>query len=183
MKNIVKISVGVFSSVLILAVLSAGIYFYLAGSQQAKPDRGKEILKVKEESTPAGGKIIEVAEKRKEPIEKEFPMEMDEYEVQDAIHGMTHQKIIADDKWGFIPLTKDRVERLISVVEKNETNYEKSELYMHILNRWLKNNFSEIDKEHNEIWRLQEGNVGEATGIMSAEEEKAFIEEHYEIEE
>ncbi|PLT29139.1 DUF6241 domain-containing protein [Peribacillus deserti] len=181
MKEIVKKSAGVFCSVLILTVLSAGIYFYLTSSKQSELD-GKTI-RVKEESTPAGGKIIEVAEKRTEPVEKELPMKMNEYDVQEAIHGMTHQKIIAEDKWGFTPLTHERVERLITVVEKNEAKYENAEIYLNILSRWHKNDFTKVDKDHNAIWKLQDGTVGEATGIMTMEEERAFIEEHFDIEE
>ena len=58
-------------------------------------------------------------------IEEEFPSSMEEYGVQDAIHGMCHQKVRAEDQWGFIPLTQDRVKRLIDVVEENENNYMK----------------------------------------------------------
>ncbi|WP_155890107.1 DUF6241 domain-containing protein [Peribacillus kribbensis] len=49
--------------------------------------------------------------------------------------------------------------------------------------RLEKNDFSKVDEDHNAIWRLQDSSVGEATDIMSPEQEKAFIEEHYEIEE
>jgi hypothetical protein len=181
MKKTMKIFAWMFGSVAFVAIVSAGLYMYLS-AKDSEP-KAKPTLNIKEDQTPKGEKMIEVTEKRSEPVEEEFPMEMDEYDVQDAIHGMTHQKIVADDKWGFIPLTQERVKRLIVVVEKNGAEYEKSGLYMHILNRWLNGDFTEIDKEHNAIWELQGGNVGKATGIMSAEEEKAFIKEHYDINE
>ena len=38
---------------------------------------------------------------------------MTEEQVQDAIHQMSHQKVRAEKKWGFIPLTRERVDRSI----------------------------------------------------------------------
>ncbi|WP_051405106.1 DUF6241 domain-containing protein [Bacillus cihuensis] len=127
-----------------------------------------------------GGKIIEIKETAAEPVEQEFPMDMSDMAVQNAIHGMSHQKVKASDKWGFIPLSAERVTRLKAVVEANE--YKEKGLYLDILNRWSKNDFSRVDSDHNVVWHMQDGTVGEAIGIYSAEEEKAFIEEHFDIE-
>lgn len=125
--------------------------------------------------------VIEIDEVRKEPIEIEFPSSMDEFEVQDGIHGMSHQKVQAEDKWGFLPLTQARVTRLIEVIEENESSYEHAETYLRILNRWSSNDFSQADKDHNAIWELQGGNVGQATGILNAKEERAFIKKHFKV--
>lgn len=92
---------------------------------------------------------------------------------------MSHQKIEADEKWGFLPLTTERVTRLIDVIETNKNEYTNSSLYLRILNRWLENDFSQIDRDHNEIWSLQGGTIGKATGILSYEEELEYIEKYY----
>ena len=92
-------------------------------------------------------------------IEEEFPSSMPEYAVQDAIHGMSHQKVHAEDKWGFLPMTQERVDRLIEVVEENRSKYGEAKLYLEILNRWSNNNFSRADKDHNAIWKLQLGTL------------------------
>ena len=124
--------------------------------------------------------VIEIDEERTIPVEEEFPSSMEEYGIQEAIHGMSHQKVKAEDKWGFIPMTHERISRLIVVVEENK--YISAPVYLDILNRWSNNDFSRVDEDHNAIWDLQEGNVGRATGIMSFEEERDFIKEHFKIE-
>ncbi|MBO0587167.1 DUF6241 domain-containing protein [Sporosarcina sp. E16_8] len=124
--------------------------------------------------------VIEIDEKRKIPVEEEFPTSMEEYGIQEAIHGMSHQKVSAEDKWGFIPMTQDRVARLIEVVEANK--YVSAPVYLDILNRWASNDFTRADKDHNAIWDLQEGNIGKASGLLSIEEERAFIKKHFKIE-
>ena len=78
-------------------------------------------------------------------------------------------------------MTQERIERLIEVVEGNKSSYNDSKLYLEILNRWADNDFSRADKDHNAVWSLQGGNVGRAKGIISFEEEKDFIKEHYKI--
>lgn len=146
---------------------------------------GKDLPIVKKEgtiteiATEDGRKIIEVNEVLKKPIIEEFPMTMLDYQVGIAIHAMSHQKIEADEKWSLLPLTAERVTRLIEVIETNKSEYTNWRLYLRILTRWSENDFSQIDEEHNEIWELQGGNVGRATGILSYEEELEFIKKHY----
>ncbi len=134
---------------------------------------------ITEKATKDGGKIIEVDEGIKEPIEEEFPMTMLDSQIADKIHAMSHQKIEADEKWGFLPLTTERVTRLIDVIETNKNEYSNSGLYLRILTRWSENDFSEIDRDHNEIWSLKGGTIGRATGILSYEEELEYIEKYY----
>ena len=40
--------------------------------------------------------------------------------------------------------------------------------------------FSQVDQDHNTVWRLQGGTIGEATGILTPKEEQAYIESHKE---
>jgi len=134
---------------------------------------------ITEKKTEDGGTIIEVKETLKKPVEEEFPMTLKDFQIADAIHAMSHQKIKAEEKWSFLPLTAERVTRLMDVIETNKNQYENSAIYLRILTRWSENDFSEIDREHNEIWELQDGNIGRATGILSHEEELKFIEKYY----
>ncbi len=170
MKKVLLITAG---SIAIFGAIA--FYTYHSMSKEAKSVSVQET--VSEEN---GEEVIEIKETNAKPVEDEFPTDMTEYSVQSAIHGMSHQKVKADDKWGFIPLTAERVARLKAVVEANE--YEEKGLYLDILNRWSNNDFSKVDHDHNAIWELQNGTIGRATGILSAEEEKAFIEEHFDIE-
>lgn len=166
-----------------ILIIGGAIIFVSVLSYNSFSEMNKGSVSIKEttvENVEDGGTIIEIEEKEAIPVEQEYQMDMSEYSVQDAIHGMSHQKIEAEKKWGFVPLTAERVERLIKVVETNP--YEHDTLYLSILNRWKNNDFSQVDSDHNAIWDLQNGNVGRATGILSAEEEKEFIELYYEVE-
>ncbi|OZM58351.1 hypothetical protein CIB95_01920 [Lottiidibacillus patelloidae] len=100
--------------------------------------------------------------------------------MQNYIHWLSHQKVKADMKWGELQITTERIERLIEVVEANNYNYKYEEMYLEILNAWKNNDFSQADKEHNFIWELQGGTLGEATGLLTEEEEQAFIKLHFE---
>lgn len=150
----------------------------------------KESLTIKENTvTPEDGDgdgvavpVIIIDEERKISIEEEFPSAMPEHAVQSAIHGMSHQKVHAEDKWGFLPMTQERIERLIVVVEANKKSYNNPETYLKILNRWSKSDFSHADFDHNLIWDLQDGTVGRAYGTLSIEEERDFIKKHFNIE-
>ncbi|MDW0118730.1 DUF6241 domain-containing protein [Sporosarcina thermotolerans] len=126
--------------------------------------------------------VIEVSEERKIPVEVELPLSMHELAVQEIIHAMSHQKVKADGKWGFLPLTQERVQRLIEVVETNESKYDNASIYLDILNRWAENDFSNADKEHNIIWEMQSGTIGRAYGVLSYEEELEFIQKHFNVE-
>lgn len=112
-------------------------------------------------------------------IEKDFPFEMSELSVQNAIHHMSHQKVVADKKWGVLPLTEERVDRLLEVVQHNKEDYKHGSVYEEILLKWQNKDFTSVDKDHNTIWELQGGSVGRATGIMSEKEEQEFIKEKF----
>ena len=128
--------------------------------------RSKETVSVIQKTSssqnqPAGGTYLEIQEDRSELIEKELPNKMTEEQVQNAIHQMSHQKVRAGKKWCFIPLTRERVDRLIEVINANQ--YQHEDVYLDILKAWKESNFMYIDGNHNTIWILQGGNVGKAT--------------------
>ena len=142
--------------------------------------RSKETVSVIQKTSSSQNQpYLEIQEGRSDSIEKELPDKMTEEQVQDAIHQMSHQKVRAEKKWGFIPLTRERVDRLIEVINANQ--YEHEDVYLDILKEWKANNFSNIDGNHNAIWVLQDGNVGKATGILTLEEEMKYIEQHHTI--
>ena len=93
---------------------------------------------------------------------------------QDYIHKMAHQKVIADTKWGFHEITDERINWLMEGL--SVLNLEHADVYRDILIRWAEGNFSSVDSDHNTIWKLKGGTIGKATGILSPEEEKRYIE-------
>ncbi|WP_019414740.1 DUF6241 domain-containing protein [Paenisporosarcina sp. TG20] len=126
-----------------------------------------------------GATVIELVDEDDFDLEIHMPMDLTDDKIGVFIHRMAHQKVIADEKWGNEPLTMNRVVRLIDVIEENKSNYKHSGTYLRILEKWRNNDFTEVDFDHNEIWRIQSGTVGRATGILSYEEEQSYIERHY----
>jgi hypothetical protein len=45
--------------------------------------------------------------------------------------------------------------------------------------KWEAGDFSSIDKDHNFLWDIEGGNIGKAKGILSAADEKKFIEQTF----
>ncbi|RHW31174.1 hypothetical protein D1B31_22570 [Neobacillus notoginsengisoli] len=111
--------------------------------------------------------------------EKLFTENMSEYAVQDAIHFMSHQKVKADEKWGSLQLTEERVDQLIGIIENKRGQYVHAELYLDILYRWKEGDFTQANEDHNAIWDLKGGTIGRATGILSPEEEERYIEKNF----
>lgn len=116
-------------------------------------------------------------EKIERPVEKHSIDEflftatfLPEHEVQTMIHSMSHDKTISDYQFGLIPMAPERIARLIDIVETNYDEYEHADLYLDILNRWYVGDFTVADKDHNAIWELQGGEIGEATGVVDTVE-------------
>ena len=97
--------------------------------------------------------------------------------VSEVLQQMAHQKIIAELKEGSIMITPERINILLQMVEENKDNYEHYEMYLDILKRWKKGDFSIVDDDHNVLMRKQGGKLpeGAATGIASEEQEKDYI--------
>lgn len=101
--------------------------------------------------------------------------DLTDYDFQSYIHGMSHQKIEAGKKWTFYKLTQERVGWLLGALDKAQGIEHKSE-YKHILDKWSQGDFSTADEDHNTVWSMQGGTVGRATGVLSSEQEQAYIE-------
>ncbi|WP_369593443.1 DUF6241 domain-containing protein [Lysinibacillus pakistanensis] len=102
--------------------------------------------------------------------------------MNEAIHSMSHQKVEAKVKWGHTQITQAKVDRLLDVAKMNDYKYK--ELYVSILERWSKGDFTHAVEDHNAIWEMQGGdesrNSGEAIRLLSPEEEQAYIEHNLE---
>lgn len=96
--------------------------------------------------------------------------------IQEVIQEMSHQKIIADEKESSIMITFERIETLLQMVESNKDQYEHSDKYIEILNRWKQDDFLSVDQDHNDMWYLQGTKQGGlATGIATKEQESDYI--------
>jgi hypothetical protein len=170
-----KIQIAAISAGLVI-MAGFGVFSYWTN---ATPSSGgtDRVLKQAEEaeaSVEEGGLEIQIDEN----VEQVFPSDLKEFEVQSAIHHMSHQKVEAEKKWGAILITEERVKRLYDVVVANQNEYKYANTYIKILERWLEGDFSQAVSDHNAIWELQDGNVGKATGLLSMKEEEKFIEKY-----
>lgn len=95
---------------------------------------------------------------------------------QEYIHGMSHQKVKAEKKWGFYEIHPERIKWLLDGLD--DVNVKHEDIYREILVKWKEGNFAEVDDDHNTIWSLQGGTVGKATGILSKEEEQDYVEKN-----
>lgn len=98
--------------------------------------------------------------------------------LMDVVHKMTHQKVRADEKWGYIQMTRANILAVHEAIEDSAA--ENKDVLLGITSRWMENDFSNIVEGHNAVWKLQEGSVGKAEGILSESEEKEIIAEQFE---
>lgn len=130
----------------------------------------------------------QMTEEAKEVIEKDFDVtttddELIKYESYDegailqVVHNMTHQKVDADKKWGAAKITKDRVEKLYSIV--TESKFKNKQVLLDILDPWRNEDFTNAVEAHNKIWNIQGGNVGKAKRLLTPLEELEYIEKHF----
>lgn len=105
---------------------------------------------------------------------------MSEDELMNEVHGMTHQKVEAEQKWGSSEITRDKVETLFAEVKKKQfKDSEKKSILLGILEPWTKGDFSNAVDDHNSIWNFKNGNLGEAERLLTPVEEQEYIEKHF----
>ncbi|MBO9128950.1 DUF6241 domain-containing protein [Bacillus sp. 165] len=118
------------------------------------------------------------AQEEKAPIETGFSQDIYKYtdkDIQVTLNKMSHQKVAAGEKWGFIAITSERVDSLIEMIETRKNELQNENFYLEILKRWKKNDFSKAVNDHNIIWEMQNGNIGKATKLLNPEEEQQYI--------
>lgn len=110
-------------------------------------------------------------------------IEADEVNSEDDIihilHEMTHQKVKAKEKWGAVAMTKENVEAMFSMVKDKKDDLDHYDLYIGMLKDWKRSDFSKADKQHNQLWKLEDGTIGKAEGLLNKEKEKAYIKDHF----
>ena len=82
-----------------------------------------------------------------------------------TVHKMSHNVVVADKKWGHVPLTEERVNWLLIVVAEGRYKEEYRVELQGIAKRWKAGNFRQADHDHNLVWSRLNGTVGKATGV------------------
>ncbi len=177
MKTLLKI-LGIIAGMVVIGVaLTYGILYYL---NHSKPTAKK---------TPTAAPAVEVLADSKVKAENAKLLDNGNYslpnsdfnkgfkwtdeKLQIALHEMAHQKVKADQKWGYIFITQERIESLLGIVKSSDMNHKNT--YIDILERWKQGKYEKVDADHNTIWKLQSGNLGEGKGVMSQNEQKELV--------
>lgn len=164
---------------MIVVAISLGFLGYIfvdMMNQRATSTSSQKVDEV-QESANASEAVSEEVIMSNNPFGSEIST-LSEEDILNYMHGMSHQKVIADEKWLHYEMTNERILFLINVVENGQ--YEHEEVMMDILTRWKEGDFSRADEDHNAIWSIQGGTIGKATGVMSAEQEQQYIEDYQE---
>ncbi|WP_404451552.1 DUF6241 domain-containing protein [Virgibacillus necropolis] len=170
-------------SVVVLGLVAWGTFTWLSAgiTENTSGEKEKDAV-VKElhenrkniEGTITEEELTTFKEKELNPFGEETKLvELSDYMYQEYIHGMSHQKVQASKKWGFYEIHPSRITWLLEGLESVKLKHEN--IYRDILKKWNNGNFSSVDNDHNAVWRLQDGTVGIATGILSSEEEQAYV--------
>ena len=156
-------------------------------AQREEVSDPEEVVETLEETAPEEKEaVIEYVEKTSEEIalEEEYPDDLPDNKMLNAIHYMSHQKVEAKVKWGHEQITQAKVDRLLAIAKNDVNRYVNKELYIEILERWSAGDFSNAVGDHNAIWEMQGGddstNSGKATRLLTTAEEEAYIEHNLE---
>ncbi|GAB6412517.1 PRK06770 family protein [Bacillus cereus] len=134
---------------------------------------------------------IDTSEYKEAPVEKEVMTKQidgvfmnlpitessSEEEVITAMHHMTHQKVIAQKKWGVIPMSRKNAEKVRDIL--SNSNFGKKQELLAIAERWVKGDYSQVVQDHNYFWSIQDGSVGKATGVLDLASEKEFVSNNF----
>lgn len=101
-----------------------------------------------------------------------------EKDILEIVHNMTHQKVRSEEKWGFVQMTEVNLLAVKEVLQMNPAVNQNIDM-LAIVTKWLNNDFSNIVADHNSIWKMKDGSVGKAYGILSPKEEEDLIKEQF----
>lgn len=155
-----------------------GLLYFAGNSADNKVSKEKDMSEYKE----APKEEVVDKEEITAPIEgvlMSLPINesSSEEEVLTAMHHMSHQKVIAQKKWGVIPMSRKNAEKVRDIL--NNSNFEKKAELLEIAERWVKGDYSQIQFDHNYFWSTEGGTVGRATGVLDLASEKEFVSNNF----
>jgi predicted negative regulator of RcsB-dependent stress response len=101
-----------------------------------------------------------------------------EKDLLEILHNMTHQKVRSEEKWGFVQINEVNLLAVKEVLQENPAFNQNIDM-LAIVTDWLNNDFGNVVAEHNSIWKMKNGSVGKAYGILSPSEEAALVREQF----
>ena len=174
MANAKKILKWTSITLVLSAAATFGVVSYI-NSWEAKHEQAsskpKEEKVAKEEAKP----VSQSKDFQMTPNNSSQTKTATETEIESRLHEMTHQKVIADERWGYIQMTPENIEAAIKLVQDSKDNLQHYDYYIQVLNKWKSGDFSNCVDVHNQIWEWQGGQLGKATRLATAQEEQDYI--------
>ncbi|WP_064093155.1 DUF6241 domain-containing protein [Rossellomorea aquimaris] len=164
--------IGIIAGIILLAT-SLSVYIVLGSINEETPKVNENSLELTDEAKAVDINVTQQSITTSNPFEEKVNTPLSELLIQQYIHAMSHQKVKAKEKWSFYEITDERINFLLAQLEVN--NYKNEQLYIEILTSWKNGDFSNAANQHNAVWKLQEGTVGKASGLLSPKEEEAFL--------
>lgn len=163
-------------SIIGILLIGIGLGWYLTNSKSESA--GVIDIPTKEEIQKAQ-EVIEESFNNGEAEEEIITGSVTDSQIQSILHKMSHQKVKADQKWGKLEITKQRLEYMSETIDEYKNDLEHYDIYRDMVDRWLAGDFSRAHIDHNKIWELQKGTIGEATGLLNEAEEAFYIEKNF----
>ena len=129
------------SGLILGAAIAVGVWYY--GKEEITAQAPKETSKFQTSNISEKGAT--------NPLNLSF--RDDASEVLNIMNQMTHQKVVAADKWGAIPMTVENINDVYDHIESS--SYDEKESSTKNLTKWKAGDFSEVDKDHNKVLKLQ----------------------------
>lgn len=104
--------------ILLVIIIGIGFVLYLNHSFKSKKELSEGPAGSDSESF-----VDQINEHNKQPVDSEFPDDLSEDNLREAIHAMSHQKVQAKHKWTSILMTPEQVDRLLAIVNENEGRF------------------------------------------------------------
>ncbi|WP_152538893.1 MULTISPECIES: DUF6241 domain-containing protein [Exiguobacterium] len=176
----------------VIVVATYAFYQYWMGPNPAELDREQlteeeytralELIDTIKEEDPFGRRqnvTRRINPQETTGLDFDDPKKLNKGNLVEAMHLMTHQKILATEKAGAIPMTHKNLKEVREYLELlHDQNKIKSDDYLQlggIIERWEKAMFDEIDKEQDVLLEEMYAAIGFSNGLSTRAEEELFI--------
>ncbi len=167
---------GKITVIIVIAIVAASaliLYLLKLGVEEKLENEKQSLKEDQSEHTEQVEPTVQNEEKQENSYTNPFgnkiePQEIEEINVLNYIHWMSHQKVQAGNKWGFYEITDERIDWLLDALDQTGHTILNNEDYKEILTRWKNDDFTNIVDDHNYVWGIQGGTdekSGKATGF------------------
>ncbi|SHN22997.1 DUF6241 domain-containing protein [Gracilibacillus kekensis] len=167
-----------------VAVIGLAIFIIFALVSEDNVDSANQEELVKSERKDSDTVAEKESEQQDQESIQEEVQEVDEEKIlsensfMNTLHKMTHQKIHANEKWGAVEITPERINLMLDIAK--DSTFTHREFYMDALTAWKNGDFSNAVEVHNYIWERQNGTIGRASRLLTEEEERQYVEMYFE---